>query len=104
MPLHEASSLVLEVVDSFSSSLAFPLQASGGALQGAEELLSDLLAEGGAERDVAVAAAAGSDRGPEQPERVGPTPETPTAGSGRSRGGRACGGTGRCRPTRGRAP
>jgi len=54
MPLHEASSLVLEVVDSLSSSLALLLQASGGALQGTEELLSDLLAEVGAELDVAV--------------------------------------------------
>jgi len=54
MPLHEASSLVLQVVDSLSSSLAFPFQASGGALQGAEELLSDLLAEGDTELDVAV--------------------------------------------------
>jgi hypothetical protein len=54
MPLHEASSLVLEVVDPFGTPLALPLQASGGVLQGTEELLSDLLAEGGAELDVAV--------------------------------------------------
>jgi hypothetical protein len=41
-------SLVLEVVHSLSSPLAFPFQAGGGALQFAEQLLPDLLAEGGA--------------------------------------------------------
>ncbi|MDA8282826.1 MAG: hypothetical protein M0Z42_05890 [Actinomycetota bacterium] len=45
VPLHEASPLVLEVVDPLGTPLALPLQAGGGALQGAEELVPDLFGE-----------------------------------------------------------